>query len=100
MKTFSLALVAAVAAMSLPVLTNSASAYQCKTGFTEAQVHKPTRLGAKVQAKKSWAYKVKNDEGLSWSVWKIAGVKSLDCEKAVQRWVCTARAKPCLYVVQ
>jgi len=55
---------------------------------------------ARIQPRKSWSLKVKNDRGLAWSVWKIAKNRSMKCKKSGQRWVCTAKAKPCLYVVQ
>jgi hypothetical protein len=101
MTPLKIAMAAAVLAFSVPtVMTTSASAYQCKTGYTQVQVHMPTRMAARKQARKSWSLKVKNDLGLAWSVWKIAKHKSNKCNKSGQRWICKAKAKPCLYVVQ
>ena len=99
MKPLNLSVAALAATMLVPVLTTSASAYQCQAGFTEAKVHKPTRFQARSQARKSWSYKVKTNDGIAWSVWNIASVRSMSCNKAGQRWVCNARAKPCLYAV-
>lgn len=99
MKTLNLTLVAAAAALCLPLLATSASAYQCKHIATSAKVHAPTKAASRAQSKASWTYKVKNSRGLAWSVWNIAKAKRVKCEKAGQRWVCTARAKPCKYVV-
>ena len=101
MKSLNIALAAAVLALSVPTLmTNTASAYQCRTNYTQVQVHKPTRSAAREQARKSWSIKVKNNLGQAWSVWQIAKHKRNKCHKAGQRWVCKARAKSCLYVVQ
>ena len=98
LKIATAATIAAAAALSFNV--TSASAYQCSSGYKQVQVHKPTRVASRRQARKSWTYRVKNDLGLAWSVWKIAQSKSVSCDKAGQRWVCVARAKPCLYTVQ
>jgi hypothetical protein len=57
-------------------------------------------MASRIQARKSWSIKVKGRLGQAWSVWQIARNKSVKCEKSGQRWVCTAKAKPCLYVVQ
>ena len=98
MKPTTLAAAAALAAFSLPAMTSTASAYVCHSVSTHVQVHKPTRISARIQARKSWAYKVRQNHGLAWSVWKIAKTKSTNCHKAGQRWVCVASAKPCKYV--
>ncbi len=101
MTLLKITMAAAVLALSVPtVMTTSASAYQCKTSYTQVQVHMPTKWAARKQARKSWSLKVKNDIHLAWSVWSIAKHKSNKCKKSGQRWVCTAKAKPCLYVVQ
>ncbi len=101
MKSLNIALAAAVLALSAPTLmTNTASAYQCRTNYTKVKVHRPTKSAAREQARKSWSLKVKNNLGQRWSVWQIAKNKSVRCNKAGQRWVCKARAKACLYVVQ
>ena len=101
MTPLKIAMTAAVLAFSVStIMTTSAFAYQCKTGYTQVQVHMPTRMAARTQARKSWSLKVKNDLGLAWSVWNIAKNKSTNCQKSGQRWICTAKAKPCLYVIQ
>ena len=88
MTPLKIAMAAAVLAFSVPtVMTTSASAYQCKSGYTQVQVHMPTRMAARKQARKSWSLKVKNDLGLAWSVWKIAKHKSNKCKKSGQRWI-------------
>lgn len=101
MKSLNIALAAAVLALSVPtVMTSTASAYQCRTNYTKVQVHMPTKMAARMQARKSWSYKVKTNQGLAWSVWKIAKNKKIRCKKSGQRFICKARAKACLYVVQ
>ncbi len=97
MKTLKIATALAIATIALPMTVTAASAYQCVSVYTQAKVHKPTRLGARIQSKKSWTYKVKTNHGLAWSLWQIAKHKTVSCEKAGQRWVCTARAKRCKY---
>ncbi|MEM7427419.1 MAG: hypothetical protein AAF441_15095 [Pseudomonadota bacterium] len=98
MKPATFVLAAAVAAFALPSMTTTASAYVCHSVNTSVKVHKPTRFKARIQARKSWSYKVRQNHGLAWSVWKIAKTKSTKCTKAGQRWVCKASAKPCKYV--
>lgn len=101
MKSLSLALAGTVLALSVPtIMTSTASAYQCRNLPTQVKVHRPLMLAARRQARKSWSLKVKNNQGLAWSVWKIAKNKSIKCKHGGQRWVCTARAKACKYVVQ
>lgn len=97
MKPANLVLAAAVAAFVLPAITSNASAYLCHSVSKQVQVHKPTRIGARLQARKSWTHKVRQAHGLEWSVWKIAQTKNVSCNKAGQRWVCVASAKPCRY---
>lgn len=100
MKSLNVVLAAAVLALSVPtVMTSTASAYQCRHIPTQVKVHRPLKMAARIQARKSWSLKVKNNQGVAWSVWNIAKAKSIKCKKAGQRWVCTAKAKPCLYVV-
>ena len=83
MNTLNLTLVAAAAALCLPALATSASAYQCKHIATHVKVHAPTKAASQAQSKASWTYKVKNSRGLAWSVWSIAKSKRVNCEKAV-----------------
>ena len=101
MKSLNIVLAAAVLAVSVPtVMTSSASAYQCKTSYTQVKVHRPTKMAARIQVRKSWSIKVKGNLGQAWTVWQIANKKKIRCKKAGQRYICKARAKPCLYVVQ
>lgn len=101
MKSLNIALAAAVLAVSVPtVMTSSASAYQCRANYTQVKVHSPTRMAARIQARKSWSIKVKGNLGQAWSVWQIAKKKKMRCKKAGQRYICKAKAKPCLNVVQ
>lgn len=101
MKPLVFAAVVTISLLSMPtMMTSTASAYQCRSAHSEVKVHRPTRVASRIQARKSWSIKVEDQMGLAWSVWNIAKDKSINCEKAGQRWVCTARAKACLYVVQ
>ena len=84
---------------STAVLSSGASAYQCKGYPTQAVgVHK-LKVVAHGKASKSWAASVKNQFGLSWSVWSIAQGRSINCNKQPHRWICLASARPCNYVV-
>jgi hypothetical protein len=84
---------------SAAVLSGNANAYQCKGYPTQAVgVHK-LRAVAHAKAPKNWTASVKNQFGLSWSVWSIAQAKSINCNKQPDRWICLASAKPCNYVV-
>lgn len=84
---------------SVAVLSGTASAYQCKGYPTQAVgVHK-LKVVAHGKASKNWSASVKNQFGLSWSVWSIAQAKSINCSKQPDRWICLASAKPCNYVV-
>ncbi|MGI9513713.1 MAG: hypothetical protein ACR2OL_12495 [Anderseniella sp.] len=101
MKTLKIMLAGAVLALSVPTtMTSTASAYQCRHLPVQVKVHRPGKLAARIQARKSWSVKVKNKQGLAWSVWKIAKNKKIKCTHGGQRWLCKARAKPCQYVVQ
>ena len=84
---------------SAAVLSGHASAYQCKGYPTQAaSVHK-IKAVAHGKASKNWTASVKNQFGLSWSVWSIAQARSINCNKQPDRWICLASAKPCNYVV-
>ena len=81
------------------VYAGTASAYQCKGYPTQAVgVHK-LKVVAHGKASKNWTASVKNQFGLSWSVWSIAQARSINCNKQPDRWICLASAKPCNYVV-
>lgn len=94
----SLIALAALAATAT-LLAGTASAYQCKGYPTQAVgVHK-LKVVAHGKASKNWSASVKNQFGLSWSVWSIAQARSINCNKQPDRWICLASAKPCNYVV-
>ena len=94
----SLVAMAALAAFAT-VYAGTASAYQCKGYPTQAaSVHK-LKVVAHGKASKNWTASVKNQFGLSWSVWSIAQARSINCNKQPDRWICLASAKPCNYVV-
>jgi hypothetical protein len=85
---------------SAAVLSGNASAYQCKGFPTQAiGVHK-LKVVAHGKASKNWTASVKNQFGLSWSVWSIAQARSITCNKQPDRWICLASARPCNYVVR
>ena len=97
-RTSLLALAALGATATL--LAGDANAYQCKGYPTQAVgVHK-LRAVAHAKVPKNWAASVKNQFGLSWSVWSIAQVRSVTCNKQPDRWICLASARPCNYVVR
>ena len=101
MKTLSLAMAAAVVALSVPaVMTSTASAYQCSNASIQTRVKTPQKWRSRRVAPKAWTHKVKEKHGLAWSVWTIAKQKSVSCKKIGNGWTCTAKAKPCKYVVQ
>ena len=51
-------------------------------------------------ARADWTNKVKNNYGLSWSVWNIASGKQETCTPgAGGTFACVVKAKPCNYVV-
>ncbi len=101
MKLLSIAMAAAIVAISVPtVMTSTASAYQCSNATTQIRAAAPRKWKARARVVKAWSAKVKADRGLAWSVWKIAKQKSRTCKKIGSRWVCLAKAKPCKYVVQ
>ena len=83
-------------------LASGASAYQCKklnvTGVSVSTAQAAALAGARAH----WTAKAKSAYGLSWSVWNIAaGKRSRPAPPRRQRpIVCTAKAKPCNYVVQ
>lgn len=102
MRISTLVLAATIAAVSLPALSTSASAYACKAGSVGTQAIESTRIKSKIQARKNWRNHIKNTQGLEWSVWKIAKSRSVTCQKQTvnNTWNCIAKAKPCRYVVQ
>jgi len=80
-------------------MTNGAQAYQCKTGFVQAEALANTKFKAQKSAKNIWASTVTNTYSLQWSSWDIAKSKSLGCNWTGAKFYCIAKAKPCLYVV-
>ena len=80
-------------------LAAPAQAYQCKNLFSRADATSPSADTARATARALWTHKVKTNYGLEWSVWDIAKQDTLSCAKTAGTWKCTAKAKPCLYVV-
>jgi hypothetical protein len=82
-------------------LASGASAYQCKrlnvTGVNVGTAQAAAAAGARA----NWTAKAKSSFGLSWSVWNIAKNPKQTCAAGANgTFVCTAKAKPCNYVVQ
>jgi len=94
----SLAALTALAAAAI-VFAGPASAYQCKSQPIQAAGEHKLKVAAHNNARKNWQATVKNQLGLSWSLWSIAQGKSVNCNKSHDRWVCNAKARPCNYVV-
>lgn len=94
------AAVLAVMAASASVPVSEAHAYACKNSPTQATATYNLRVKAAKKSRDNWTNSVKNQHGLSWSVWSIAGAKSVNCNKSGANWICLASAKPCNYVVQ
>ncbi len=93
------AAIAALVAGSMSVTTTPSLAYSCKAYPEQADAYLKSKFAARAKAVKNWSYKTKNKYGLAWSVWDIAKDKSVDCKQVSGKWSCTAKAKPCLYVV-
>jgi hypothetical protein len=89
-----------VACAALVVMTSGAHAYQCKSGYQQAEAHGNIKPQARKSARAIWASTVKNKYGLQWSSWDIAAAKSQDCNWTGNQFYCILKAKPCLYVVQ
>jgi len=85
--------------VAFALMSNGAKAYQCKTNFVQAEALGNPKIKAQKAAKTIWATTVTNAYGLQWSSWDIAKSKSLGCSWTGTKFYCTARAKPCLYVV-
>jgi hypothetical protein len=91
---------AALAAMLCVSLTATAQAYQCKTGFTQAEALHKSATKSRAAARKAWSTTAKNSYGLEWSLWNIATAKDQNCSHTGAAYYCIVKAKPCLYVVQ
>lgn len=92
------------AALSLSLATlgvaGEAQAYQCKTGNEQASAYGPGQGNTLTQARKKWTDSVRAEHGLAWSVYTIASAKQEACAfVGGGSYSCTAKAKPCLYVV-
>lgn len=85
--------------LALVFTTSGASAYQCKSGFEQAEAHGNTRVKARKSARTIRASSVKNEFGLQWSSWDIAASKSQNCDWTGNQFYCIVKAKPCLYAV-
>jgi hypothetical protein len=89
------------AALILTAFASGASAYQCKklnvTGVNVSTAQAAALAGARA----NWTGKAKAAYGLSWSVWSIAASPTQTCAPGANgTFICTAKAKPCNYVVQ
>ena len=90
----------AAAALLLAGATTGASAYQCKNINTIGGLVTQQYAVALAGARADWTNKVKNNYGLSWSVWNIASGKQETCTPgAGGTFACVVKAKPCNYVV-
>jgi hypothetical protein len=90
----------AAAMLTLVFMMSGAQAYQCKTGFVQAESLGTPKFKAQKNAKTIWASTVNGNLGLQWSSWDIAASKSVNCNWTGAKFYCIAKAKPCLYVVQ
>ena len=91
----------AAAALLLVGATTGASAYQCKGTNTVGSLPAAQYAVALAGARADWTAKVKNNYGLSWSVWNIASSKQETCVPGGGgTTICVVKAKPCNYVVQ
>jgi hypothetical protein len=93
-----------LAALSLGLtalgITGQAQAYQCKTQNEQASSVGLGQASTLSQARKKWTDAVRSEHGLAWSVYTIASAKQEGCAFAGGgTYACTAKAKPCLYVV-
>lgn len=82
-----------------PVFTSQAQAYACAPTYHSVSAEKKLKGIAKIKARKAWEAKMKNQFGITWGIWSIAEGKSIQCKKEGGKNKCTARAKPCKYVV-
>lgn len=50
-----------------------------------------------VKARAAWRNEVRQHEGISWTLWRLAKFKTTKCSKAGTsgNWTCVARARPC-----
>ena len=93
------AVVALIAAFSMPLLTtNEAAAKTCK-GYYNSGLGKLrfTRTGARQSARSAWRKKVRAYHGVKWGSWTIAANKHYDwCNRHSNgKWHCEALARAC-----
>jgi hypothetical protein len=90
----------AAAAVLFAGATTGASAYQCKGTNTVGSLPAAQYAVALAGARADWTNKVRNNYGLSWSVWNIASGKQETCVPGGGgTTICVVKAKPCNYVV-
>jgi hypothetical protein len=94
----SLAALAVISAFSTLSISN-AHAYVCKNSPSQAVGNHAVKAQASQKSRANWTNSVKDQFGLSWSVWSIAATKTVNCNKSGAKWICLASAKPCNYVV-
>lgn len=97
----------AIVTVAVPLSAGRAQAYACVSQYAQGVGVSGSKSQAEGLAKNKWTASVKGYLGLSWSVWNIAKSKSVTCAKRRAPgsrgkilYKCTARAKPCNYVVQ
>jgi hypothetical protein len=91
----------ALFAVAAPALfAGNAEAYVCKTTYTTVHSSAIVKSISMAKARTLWSSTVVSKYGdIAWSVWDIAASKSQSCSFGSGKWTCTAKAKPCLYVV-
>ena len=99
-KLFTVGSLLALAISVSPGFTGEAHAYACKGNQYSGAATKNRKFAARAGARKSWENAMKQQFDLSWSVWKIAAGKSIQCHKTGTKHTCLALARPCQYVVQ
>lgn len=82
-----------------PLFTSQAQAYACAPTYHSVKASKFMKGAAKIKARKAWESKMKSQFGYTWAIWSIADGKSIQCKKVGSKSECTARARPCKYVV-
>lgn len=92
----------AVAAATLAALVadgaRAASPYQksCEAAVTELGEHKQKTLARKI-AKQRWAQTVAAIHGTAYATLQHASVQVDNCSIANPGWLCTFKARPCVY---
>lgn len=74
-----------------------ASALVCKQHSHTASASGTFEGLTAVKARAAWRNEVRQHEGISWTLWRLAKFKTTKCAKAGTKgdWNCVARARPC-----